>query len=120
MVASLFQTPQNVQRISNFFPVGTGIALSCSSSSSNIQLPALPAGSSATDIMIVNNGSVAAFIAFGPTAPTAIIPTGTVANGICIPPGVVMVFSNSPANIFVAGITASGSTSLYFYQGYGS
>jgi hypothetical protein len=120
MVASLFQTPQNVQRISNFFPTGTGIALSCSSSSSSIQLPTLPVGSSATDIMIVNNGANAAFIAFGQTAPTAVVPTSTAANGICIPPGVVMVLSNSPLNTYVAGITASSTTTLYFYQGYGS
>lgn len=114
------QTPQIAQRIGNFFPVGTGIALSCSNSSSSIQLPTLTTNSPATDIMIINNGAVSAFIAFGAAAPTAVIPTGTAANGICIPAGVVMVFANSVPNVFVAGITASSTTTLYFYQGYGS
>jgi len=118
--ASLSQTVQNVARIGNFFPVGNGIALACSSSSSPVLLPTLPDGSMATDLMIINTGSVAAFITFGETSPTSVIPTGTAQNGICIPAGVVMVLAKSITSVYVAGITASSTTTLYLYQGYGS
>lgn len=118
--SSLIQTPAQVSRISNFFVVGDGVALSCTSSSSTVTLPALPDGSSATDIMAINIGSVAGFIAFDETAPTVVIPTATPANGICIPPGAVMIFNKSASDGFAGGITASGTATIYLYQGYGS
>lgn len=117
---SVSQNSPYVSRIRNFAFVGNGIALGCSSSSANVALPALASGSSATDLLVVNNGDKTAFIAFG-TANTvaAVIPTGTAANGIAILPGITMVLDKGTYT-YVAGITASDTTTLYLYQGLGS
>lgn len=109
-----------IQRIGNFAPVGNGIALNLTTSNEAVQFPALLAGNTATDCMVINPGTVAAFITFGNASPTAATPVdGTPANGICIPGGVVMVFDKG-ASTWVAGITATSTTTLYLYQGVGS
>lgn len=115
-----------IMRIGNFAVIGNGIALSVSSSSSFSQfdvlpkIPGMPDQISGTDIMVVNAGTITAFITIGTTAPTAVIPTvGTPANGICILPGDTILFDKS-INTYVAAITESSTTTLYCYQGFGS
>ncbi len=84
-------------------------------------LPTLADGSPATDLMIYNSGNVAAFIAFGTTnTVAAVIPTGTAANGISIPPGGLIILSKSTDTTYVAGITASSTATVYLYAGIGS
>lgn len=109
-----------IQRVGNFCPVGNTTVLACSGTSASVELPALPAESTATDILIYNAGSVAAFLVFGTSAPTAVAPTdGTPANGFPIPPGTAWVFDKGQ-NTFVGGITASSTATVYLTQGIGS
>ncbi len=114
------EDPYKVGRVSNFFCEGNGVLLPCTSSTAARQFPALSAKSSSTDVMIVNTGSVAVFIAFGTATLSAVIPTdGISQNGICIPGGAIMVLCKGKAT-WVAGITATSTASVYLYQGYGS
>ena len=109
-----------VNRITNFQVAGNGVFLGVTSSSSPVEFPALPDGSPCTDVMIINPGSNTAFFTFGETSPTAAIPTnGTPANGIAILAGQTLVMGKGSAT-FMAAITASSTTTLYAYQGYGS
>lgn len=62
---------------------------------------------------VYNAGSAVAFVSFGGSDVTASTATGTP-----IPPGAVEVFQPSGAT-HIAGITASGSTSLYITPGEG-
>lgn len=121
ILSSTVQTPQQVNRISNFFQVGLGQALDCSTSSASVILTTLPAGSVATDVMLFNNGTVNVFFAFGATAPTAVAPAdGTPANGMILAPGAYLVINKGSTNTYIAAITASSTATIYFYQGYGS
>lgn len=113
---SIFQTA----RIANFCVVGNGQALSVSTTTNPTELLALAPNSPATDIMIVNDGSASAFIAFGTSAPTAAIPTnGSPANGICIRAGSTLILDRSNFT-YIDAITAVGTTTIYLYQGFGS
>lgn len=114
------QTPANVSRVANFYVVGNGQALNCSNSSANVAFSTTTDGIPNSDILVFNSGSVNVFVAFGATAPTALAPVdGTPANGIIIAPGAYLTF-NKGSNGFIAGITASSTATIYFYQGYGS
>lgn len=110
----------SIQRIGNFAVVGNGIALNLTNSNEAVKFPAIPDGSPATDVMLINPGTVSAFITFGTASPAAAIPVdGTPANGILLPAGVVMVLDKG-LQTWIAGITATGSTTIYAYQGAGS
>lgn len=120
MGTRVIQTPAQVNRISNFFVAGNGIFIGVTGTSGAVQFPALPDDSPSTDVLITNAGSTTAFVTFGTTSPTAVIPTnGTPANGICILAGQTVVFCKGDAT-YIAAITASSTTTLYAYQGYGS
>lgn len=121
-------TPYEMKRIANFFPVGNGMLLPCSTTSGNtsVAFPVLTAAVGfANDIQIYNDGTVDAFVAWGSSTITAAIPTaGTPANGIVIAPGVYLTFNkgnaaNGTQVTSIAGLTASGTVNLYIYQGYG-
>ncbi len=118
---AIIQTPSVVSRVSNFFQVGNGQALDCTGTSGYVALAALADPQSpATDILIFNNGSVNVFVTFGLTPPTAVAPiNGTPANGMLCAPGAYLTFCKG-SNLYIAGITASGTATIYFYQGYGS
>ncbi len=117
---AILQTPSVVSRVSNFFQVGNGQALDCTGTSGSIALVTLPDQSPATDILIYNSGTVNVFVTFGLTAPTAVAPTnGTPANGMICAPGAYLTFCKG-SNLYIAAITASGTSTIYFYQGYGS
>lgn len=123
-MAVLPQRRQNVwdiDRVQNFAAVGNTTLLPCTTATANRQFPALADGSPATDVLIYNAGSVAAFITFGTdnTVATVIPVDGTSANGIPIPPGVILVLDKGFAT-WVSGITGSSTASVYLTQGFGS
>lgn len=113
----------SIQRVGNFVAVGNSILLPCTttSGSDEVAFPALATDSPATDVLIYNAGSVAAWIAFGNDSSVVVaIPTaGTPANGIALAPGVEMALDKSNA-LYVVGITASSTASVYITQGIGS
>jgi len=121
-MVKVLQTPQEVNRVSNFFVVGNGQALACSGTSANVAFQSLPQNVQyATDILLYNAGTVNVFVAFGSdNTITASAPTnGTPANGIIIAPSAYLAFNKGYAT-YIAGIAASSTATLYFYQGYGS
>lgn len=75
----------------------------------------------ATQRLLYNAGPNDCWLAWGKTAPTAVVPTaGSPANGIAIPAGAVMVLS-FPPDAYFAAICASGKTaSLYLSPGEGN
>lgn len=125
MVTGIIQTPQMVSRISNFYQVGLGQALDCSSSSDGVALVALPANQPyANDVLLYNDGGedgdVVIYVAFGTTLPIAAVPAdGAPANGVIVAPGAYLTFNKGTAG-YVAGIAPDGDATLYIYQGYGS
>lgn len=119
-MARIFQTTQAISRISNFFQVGNGQALSCSNVSAAVAFSTLPTDSSATDVLLYNAGAVSVFVAFSTATLTAAIPVnGTPANGFIIPAGMMVTLCKGSAT-YIAAVTASSTATLYFYQGYGS
>lgn len=114
------QTPANVSRVANFYPVGNGQALNCSNSSARVAFVSTADGVPNSDILLFNSGTVNVFITFGDSTATAVAPVdGTPANGVVVAPGAYLVF-NKGINTYIAGITASSTATIYFYQGYGS
>jgi len=113
----------SIQRVGNFTPVGNCILLPCTttSGSSQVALPTLPTGSTASDILIWNSGSVGAFVVFAKEdGVDAAIPTaGNPANGMPLAPGVEMVIDKGQAQ-YVAGITSTSTADVYMIQGIGS
>jgi hypothetical protein len=74
--------------------------------------------------MISNTGNVAVFVNISANSSvTAVLPTaGTPQPGVSIPSGAIKVISNlqiSNTTVYVAGITATGSASVYFVAGEG-
>jgi acetyl-CoA acetyltransferase len=107
-----------------FKPAGVAVTVNASftTSSSTLQLP-LGAKQGARHLRIYNSGTVTVFIEFGGSGMTA-----AVASAMPIPAGEVEIVSlvpfENPSNLdgplFVAGITSSGSATLYFTPGEGT
>ena len=89
------------------FFAGPTVSLACTNSTGSVSL-----GTQAEAVRIYNSGSVPVFIKFGTDSATA------TTSGIPIAPGTVEVFEARRAN-YVAGITASGTATLYFTIGEG-
>lgn len=66
-------------------------------------------------IRLYNAGTVAVFVNFGDSSVTAAL-----ATGIPIAPGSVETFRVDSTQVYVAGITASGTATLYATPGYGA
>lgn len=116
------QTPQQQARITNFFVVGKSILLPCTTTSgaTPVAFPTQADALTTTDMMISNTGSVDAWISFGDSTVTAVIPiNGTPANGVNIRAGAIYTLSKGSAT-YIVGITASSTADLYVSQGYGS
>ncbi len=92
------------------------VNLSATTSSSRVQVLTASYGSSSEPVVrLYNAGSVVVFVAFGDSTVTA----STTAN-MPIAPGSVEAFTVSPTQTHVAGITASGSATLYATPGAGA
>lgn len=94
---------------------GNTVAVAVTASSAASLLPA----SQGDQIMVTSGaGNAIAFIAFGISSTTVVIPT-TTTNGCPILPGTVQVFTVPPTNTHVAVIGSTSST-LYFTRGDGA
>lgn len=97
-----------------YFQFGPGFnatgkaTLAVTNSSSRVAL-----GSTDNTVVVQNTGSVTAYVNLGNTAVTATTSNTPVLAGTSI------VINNAPANVDIAGITASGSTSLTIWTGTG-
>jgi len=111
---------------SGFTPYGNGYRLDLTTTSASVQVN-LQTGQTPQNLRVLNTGAVAVHIvwSYGASAPTAVAPTvGTTQPGVTIGAGVEKVFcvGGSPAtgpNLYVAGVTVSGSATIYFQFGDG-
>lgn len=92
----------------------TGKYLSATSTSSRVILPGTDVGE---QILVYNSSSVLAFVKWGDSSVEAV--AGTSAPDIPVPPGVVMTLTRPQEATYVAGITDSGTATLYFHAGEG-
>lgn len=98
-----------------FSPVGATVNLAATTTTGNVALTAIhETGIGSKSVRLYNAGAVAVFVAFGTSAIAAVL-----ATSIPIPPGGVEVFEVSPAVTHVAGITASGTATIYATAGRG-
>lgn len=95
----------------NFQPSATTANISCGVSSTNVQLTG-----NGTAVEIYNSGSVTCFIATGTTSAI----TASASTGYPIPPGVTKIIGVPSEQRWIAGITSSGSATVYFSPGEGS
>ena len=104
-----------------FQPMGKTVLLSCTTTTSNATVTA---DSPVNQVYIVNTSGNAAFV----NVSTAANLTSAVANattsqyGLCIPANAFKVLSTQQywsANVYVAGITSTGTASLYITPGEG-
>lgn len=72
-------------------------------------------------VNVYNSGTVAVFIVSGVTQPTAVFPTSATAPlaGTVIAPGAVETISKNSDHVFISGITATGTASVYIQCGAG-
>ncbi len=89
---------------------GSSIVATLAASSAAIALPPLHG----QQIMVTSLAANAiAYIAFGDTAPTVVIPTGTAANGVPILPGTQRIFTVPLGTLYVATIGTAGNTLIF-------
>lgn len=103
------------------FQGNASVAITASSTSSNLALPS--AGIGSVDIEITNSSSsVNAWVAFGDASTiAAVIPTGTAANGYILLAGQTKVISIGVAQpVYIAAITASSTAAIYVTIGQGA
>ena len=94
--------------------------LSATTSSSAVTLLDTDVNNSAVNVY--NAGSAAVFLVSGATsAPTAVFPTSATAPiaGTVVAPGAIETLSKDTRHKFIAGITASGTASVYIQCGAG-
>lgn len=104
-----------------FQPMGSSTLLSATTTTSTVSVTA---SSPSNQLMISNTGNVAVFVNISANSSvTAVLPTaGTPQPGVSIPSGAIKVISNlqiSNTTVYVAGITATGSASVYLVAGEG-
>ena len=100
-------------RIDCFEPVGATVNLAVTSTSGRVARTLI--GEPATQVRLVNAGTVTVFVAFGGSAIDA-----TVAAGIPLLPGTAEVFTLTTEQTNIAGITASGTATIYATAGRGA
>jgi len=99
-----------------FTPISPTVNLSATSSSSRVAKTPLPtnSGGATHEIRLVNTGTVTVFVEFGDSTVTA-----AVATGLPILPNTVEAFMLSASQTHIAGITSSGTATLYATTGLG-
>lgn len=124
MSSALFQQPARQNWISRYpfepYLGGLGASLSCSTSTSNVELQGDfgVTGQIVNVAVITNTGSVFAFVRLGDV--------NVVATTACmaVPPGGAVTCSlygvGQPVPMYIAGITASGAATLQIVTGYGN
>jgi len=115
-------------QFSAFTPYGNSYRLDLTTSTANAQITLQP-GQSPQQVWIINTGANAAFVELSwGSAAAAVAPTvGTPANGAPIPaannfPVVLTIpgqLPGTPATLFLSGITAASTTTIYFMVGDG-
>jgi hypothetical protein len=102
------------QPIDVFQPDTPSVTLNASTTSANVARTLV--GGSTADVRIANVGTSIVYVAFGGASVTA-----TVAAGMPLFPGAAEVFRMQRADqTYVAGITASGTSSLVITSGQGA
>jgi hypothetical protein len=96
-----------------FTPTGTTKNLAVTASTGRVALPVF--ANQSRSVRVFNSGSVVVFIEFGTVATDA-----AVATSMPIGPGATEWFEIGGAVTYVAGITASGTATVYFTEGMGS
>lgn len=94
--------------------------LSGTTSSSSITLS--PQDSSSTSLVIVNLGPNNIFLVSGATAaPTAVFPTSATipVNGQVVPAGAIMTMTKNENDVFISGITDTGTAAIHIAVGAG-
>ena len=104
-----------------FQPMGKTVLLSCTTSSSNA---VVTADSPVNQVYIVNTSGNAAFINVSSAAnvAAAIANATTAQYGMCIPANgtrVISTVQSWSSNVYIAGITSTGTASLYVTPGEG-
>lgn len=95
------------------------VALACSTTSAGAALPATTL-TPWYSVILYNSGTVPVFVVAGTgSAPTAVFPTTTPLAGKVIPPGAVVTYSLNKEFTHLAGITASGTATIYITTGVG-
>lgn len=102
----------------NFTPNGT-IAVTASTVSALGQF-INPQSIAANDVIVQNAGSNIAFVAFGGSTTAAVIPTTEKLNATPVPAGAIITFTKGNGNVFVAAITSTQTSQLYFTAGQGN
>jgi hypothetical protein len=93
-------------------------ALAATTSSTSVTLTQSDANQ--TSLVIYNSGTSAVFLVSGyAPAPTAVIPTSAPLNGKMIAPGATVTFSKNAGDLYLSGISASGTNTLYISLGSG-
>ncbi len=102
------------QPIEIFRPIGATVTLAAATSSGSVAITKIGFANEDEQVRIANTGSVIVYIALGDSGVTA-----AVASGIPILPNTAEMFHITTAQTHLAGITASGSATLYITAGYG-
>lgn len=99
---------------------GNSIAITVAATSAAVAIPGRSAMTQGADQVYVTSlaANAVAFVAFGISTMTVVIPTGTAANGIPILPGTSRVFTVPPGYTHIATIGTAGNT-LYVTVGDG-
>lgn len=97
-----------------FDPIHPTSNLAVTDVSDNVEMPRPEKAGTERSIRVVNTGDELAFVRFGDETVSADETTG-----MPIPAGVVEVFQMDTNHTHAAGITASGTTTLYFTRGRG-
>ncbi len=95
-----------------FSPIGSTVNLAVTTSSGRVALTTVKSSSS---VRVYNAGAATAFVQFGDSTVAA-----ATATSIPIPSGAIEVFGIGEAITHVAGITASGTATLYCTSGLGA
>lgn len=99
-----------------FYPLtNTPIIMAATTSSGAAASQITAAETPSSSALVVNTGSVTAFVAFGTSAITVAATTG-----IPIPPNVPMYFTLDNNHQYVAAITGTSTASVYIVAGRGS
>lgn len=104
-----------------FQPMGKTVLLSCTNSSSNATVTA---DSPVNQLYIVNTSGNAAFVNVSTLAnvTSAVANATTAQYGLCIPANgskVISTLQSWSTNVYIAGITSTGTASLYVTPGEG-
>lgn len=102
----------------NLFTPKTVGTVSITSGVASARVALVPSGAFQVRVKNIDTANVA-FIAFGDSTVTAVVPAGAVPGGVPIGPGETAGFSISPTTTHVAAICTAGTPIVYFTPGNG-